>query len=90
MLYTTFGSFNLETMTSGGCVAYVQLYFKSEDRSWAAARAEGGQGRVQHAAGDVAQLYVRYISEGRHRRLADFDEHLEDLSRDWTNRLLAA
>jgi hypothetical protein len=37
----------------------------------------------------VPQLYAASVGDGKHRQLADFDEHLEDLSRDWTNRDLA-
>lgn len=71
-------------------MAHVQLYLRTEGRSWVAAHPDGARGRIQHAPGDVPQLYVRYVSEGRHQQLADFDEHLEDTSRDWTNRQLAA
>ena len=45
-------------------------------------------GKMEHAAGDVPRLYVRNVGDGKHRQLADFGEHLEDLSRDWTNREL--
>ena len=43
-----------------------------------------------HAPGDVPQIYVKYVGENKHCQLADFDEHLEDVSRDWTNRHIAA
>jgi hypothetical protein len=33
----------------------------------------------------VADLLAAYVGEGRHRRLADFEDHLEDLAADWLN-----
>ena len=75
------------------CIACLQVYLRHEGRTWAAARADNGGGApsaLEHAPGNVPQLYVQYIGEGRHWRLADFDEHLEDPCRDWTNRQLTA
>ena len=63
----------------------LQLYVRAEGRgSWQAATA--ATGKVEYGAGDVPRLYVQNVGEGKHRQLADFGEHLEDLSRDWTNR----
>ena len=70
----------------------LQLYVRPEaSRSWALEQSEGSLGTggcIQHSPGNVPQLYIRYVGENKHRQLADFDEHLEDLSRDWTNRQL--
>ncbi|KAK9841747.1 hypothetical protein WJX81_000331 [Elliptochloris bilobata] len=58
-------------------------------RGWS--RAGGGSGggsgssaRLQAAAG-AAPLFMGMHGEGRHTRLHDFDDHLNDLSIDWIN-----
>ena len=73
-------------MNSSCC--FLQLYVRSEGRgSWSTPAPTAG--RTEYAAGDVPQLYASSIGDGKHRQLADFDEHLDDLSRDWTNSALA-
>lgn len=37
--------------------------------------------QVSIAAGNLAQLYSTCVGSGRHRQLADFDDHLDDLTR---------
>lgn len=37
-----------------------------------------------HSAGLVSQL-EQYTAEGRHRKLVDFEDHMDDISLDWLN-----
>lgn len=47
----------------------------------------GAEALKLHAAGLVPQL-EQYTAEGRHRKLADFEDHLDDVSLDWLNLTL--
>ena len=56
----------------------------------ARAAGSGQWGRVPAAAvacpsAGVGALVSGYLAEGRHQRLVDFEDHLEDISRDWLN-----
>ncbi len=42
-------------------------------------------GALECPVAGVADLLAEYVGEGRHRRLADFEDHLEDLTADWLN-----
>lgn len=58
----------------------VQLYTRPALRGGWSAAADGAGGQVRHAAGSVPQLYNDCVAQQRHRRLADFDDHLDDLT----------
>lgn len=67
----------------------LQLYVRDASRVWK----QGGQAGI--LSGELAlkeatanNLLVSYMSEGRDQRVVDFDEHLEDVTKDWLNRRL--
>lgn len=58
----------------------------------AAAAASGGSGLAVADGGSWEGLRARFLnaaSKGLHSSVADFDEHLDDVSRDFTNPQLA-
>ncbi|KAI3432209.1 hypothetical protein D9Q98_003771 [Chlorella vulgaris] len=65
----------------------LQLFFKDGARGWIKAAPSGGSGKpalrcpTQGVAAQLAQL----TSKGMHRSLADFEQHLDDISADWLN-----
>lgn len=64
----------------------VGLYVKDGQRGWAAAGGGssgggGSRGSLSCPTGGVRGLVEEYTKEGRHRRLADFEDHLEDITR---------
>lgn len=67
----------------------LQLYLRDANRIWKQA------GQVGSASGELAlkdstanNLLVSYILEGRDKKVVDFDEHLDDVTKDWLNRKL--
>ena len=73
-----------------GCDSFQpQLYTKDTGKGWQhSAGSEGGTKDGQAPVkltygrgGDVPGLYVEYVGEGRHRTLADFEDHVDDISR---------
>ena len=58
----------------------VQLWTKEGGaKGWS--RAGSGAGARLHAAAGAAPLFMGMHGEGRHTRLHDFDDHLNDLSK---------
>ena len=54
--------------------------FTPDTRGWA--RAQKDSNAVLNCpSGGLAKLFLQYHSEGRHRRLSDFDDHLNDPSK---------
>ena len=54
--------------------------FTPDVRGWA--RAQKDSNAVLNCpSGGLAKLFLQYHSEGRHRRLSDFDDHLNDPSK---------
>ncbi|KAL4424106.1 hypothetical protein ABPG75_001407 [Micractinium tetrahymenae] len=62
----------------------LHLFSKDGARGWIRA-ASGKSGALRRPAGGVAAQLAQFTGQGRHQQLADFEEHLEDLGRDWTN-----
>lgn len=60
--------------------------------SWKKVPAGSSAGALELAAGSSwEQLRARFLNlhaKGQHAHLADFDEHLDDVSKDYTNRQL--
>lgn len=71
----------LGNFLSGKCESFLQLYERQRGASgWkASARTVGLQSET------LPKQYISCIGDGKHRQLADFDDHLDDLTRDWTN-----
>jgi hypothetical protein len=67
-----------------GQAPLVQLFFKDALRGWTSSSSKSDV-IVRLPTGGVTDLLSAYISEGRHRRLVDFEDHFEDLSADWLN-----
>ncbi len=57
-----------------------QLWTREGARGWSRGGGSGGGARLQ-AAGGAAPLFLGLHGEGRHKRLHDFDDHLNDLSK---------
>lgn len=57
------------------------LWVKDSGRGW------GKDGAfILKAPAGLGALVASYVQEGRHNKLADFDDHLDDVTRDWTNK----
>jgi hypothetical protein len=70
-------------LTGGGTQPPVQLLGK-DARGWVTAAAAGPGARFTCPA--VTATLAQYVQEGRHWRLSDFEDHLEDLQgADWLN-----
>ena len=75
-----------ERAEEGASALGVQLFAKAGGH-WACTgdHAHGKSSGNLGVSGDVASLVDAYVSEGRHRKIADFDDHLEDVTADWRN-----
>ncbi|GLJ55650.1 hypothetical protein SUGI_1195210 [Cryptomeria japonica] len=80
----------LEELHKGGSKKpVVQLYTRDASKVWRQAGSSSSPG-VQLALKEPAANTVLwdYISERREERVVDFDEHLDDISKDWLNNNL--
>ncbi|KAG0586274.1 hypothetical protein KC19_2G077900 [Ceratodon purpureus] len=77
----------LVALAKGGSskVPVVQLYVR-EGSSWRLAGPGGADLRLKEATAN--SILSDYIKEERERRVVDFDEHLDDVSKDWLNPTL--
>jgi len=63
----------------------VRLLHKDASRGWIHAPTTGPEAAFQCPVAGMADLLSGYVAEGRHQRLADFEDHLDDLKKDWMN-----
>jgi hypothetical protein len=43
---------------------------------------------IEYETKNTPELLQQYITQGLHFKLSDFDNHLDDISKDWTNEKL--
>lgn len=72
--------------------AFLELYLGDTSRGWA--RQSGGEGGGAEGltvqAPGLAEQLAEKLAAGVHRQVVDFEDHLDDISRDWTNAGLAS
>lgn len=82
----------LAQFSKDGSSSPVQLLQRDETRGWRRTSvAESSSSALKLAAGSWVQAQQRFLTLYKllmHRQLADFDEHLDDLSRDYLNAQL--
>jgi len=64
--------------------SFLQVYVKEGGKQWS--HSTGASLLADDAT--VPQLFMDYHAEGRHQELVDFDDHLNDIRRDWFNSQL--
>ncbi|BDA40952.1 ER membrane protein complex subunit 8 [Coccomyxa sp. Obi] len=42
--------------------------------------------KLKADSGGLADLYMEMLLQGKHSQISDFDDHLNDLTKDWTNK----
>lgn len=76
----------VEGLVNGsGTAPPVKLLHKDAGRGWIHAPTTGAEASFTCPAAGVADLLAAYVAEGRHHRLADFEDHLEAVEADWLN-----
>lgn len=76
----------LEGLAKGsGTAPPVKLLHKDATRGWIHAPTTGAEATFTCPTAGVADLLAAYVAEGRHRRLRDFEDHLEAVEADWLN-----
>ncbi|XP_049415150.1 ER membrane protein complex subunit 8/9 homolog [Solanum stenotomum] len=62
----------------------MQLYTKESSRSWKLAGADAsGSLKIKEPSANIVLL--DYVSSGKWKDIVDFDDHLDDISKDWLN-----
>ncbi|CAN4097123.1 unnamed protein product [Withania somnifera] len=61
-----------------------QLYTKDASRSWKLVGSDGGS-RLKIKQPSANVILLDYISSGKWKDIIDFDDHLDDISKDWVN-----
>ncbi|CAI9772789.1 unnamed protein product [Fraxinus pennsylvanica] len=62
----------------------MQLYIKDASRSWKLVGSEGGnQLSIKEPSGNIVLL--DYLASEKWKDIVDFDDHLDDISKDWLN-----
>jgi hypothetical protein len=64
----------------------LKLLHKDGSRGWIHAPTTGSEATFTFPRGGVADLLVAYVEEGRHRKLVDFEDHLDNITLDWLNK----
>ncbi|GAB2279802.1 hypothetical protein Dimus_014441 [Dionaea muscipula] len=62
----------------------MQLYTREASRSWKLAGSDGSSGLIPREPTSNIVL-LDYISSKKWKDIVDFDDHLDDISRDWQN-----
>uniref|UniRef100_A0A0C9S2M4 TSA: Wollemia nobilis Ref_Wollemi_Transcript_18878_1156 transcribed RNA sequence n=1 Tax=Wollemia nobilis TaxID=56998 RepID=A0A0C9S2M4_9CONI len=77
----------LEELPKGGTKKpVVQLYTRDASKVWRQAGSSGNIGLQLVFKEPAANTILwDYVSEGKEELLVDFDEHLDDISKDWLN-----
>lgn len=75
---------------SGARKSVLQLYVRdASSRVWKQAGQTGmTSAELTLKEASANNLLEAYMAEGRHQRIVDFDEHLDDITKDWMNRAL--
>eukprot|EP00250_Pteridium_aquilinum_P000937 c11121_g1_i1 orf=141-758(+) len=71
---------------SGSRKPAMQMYLRDASRVWKQAGGTNGELLLKDASAN--NLLEAYMAEGRHQSIVDFDEHLDDITKDWMNRAL--
>lgn len=58
-----------------------RLYKRVVNKGWSLCNERGKLGSELEQS-----VLAKYVSEGRHEALSDFDDHLDDLKKDWLNK----
>lgn len=66
----------------------VQMYLKSGPKGWMRVSPSTLGGGFDCPTVGVADLIEKYLQEGRHMRLVDYEDHTNDVSKDWRNSAL--
>ncbi len=62
------------------CFLMLQLYLKDEGgRNWVKSPMDSSS--LKYDSGSVLNVFLQMCTEGRHTKLSDFDDHLNNLSR---------
>lgn len=64
--------------------SFLQLYVRENGKAWS----QSSIANLLTDAATVPQLFMEYHAEGRHQEVVDFDDHLNDIRRDWFNPTL--
>lgn len=67
-------------------ILYLQLYQKESGRSWT----KTSNSSLKFDSSDLHNVFIEMASQERHRKLSDFDDHLNDISRSVLCLLLAS
>jgi hypothetical protein len=62
----------------------LDVFLRDGAKVWA--RAGPSSGFTVAAPGGMGETVAAQVAAGTHRRLSDFDDHLDDITRDWTNK----
>ncbi|EFJ38134.1 hypothetical protein SELMODRAFT_73953 [Selaginella moellendorffii] len=73
----------LESLAKAGKKpAFSQLFTRDSSRGW---RSAPGSSDLVLAESTANEILYDYILEGREQSVTDFDDHLDDISKDWLN-----
>jgi hypothetical protein len=73
-------------LTDSSSSSPLKLLHKDASRGWLHAPTTGSEAAFTCPTGGVADLITVYLEEGRHRKLNDFEDHLENIKLDWLNK----
>ncbi|MCO5573198.1 hypothetical protein L7F22_026965 [Adiantum nelumboides] len=66
----------------------MQLYLRDANRVWKQGGQSGTVAELVSQETSANKLLKAYMEEGRHESVVDFDEHLDDITKDWMNQAL--
>ena len=71
-----------EVLQSGRGGPAVRLHVQDSGKGW---RVGGAQSSLMLREPAVNGILKDYLAEGRHMQVVDFEDHLADITKDWTN-----
>lgn len=70
----------------GSTLPPVRLLHKDNARGWINAPTTGNEASFKCPSEGVAGLMSSLVKQGKHHKLVDFEDHLDDITLDWLNK----
>lgn len=67
-----------------------EAYIKDGPKGWARAMPSSSSGPSLSVPAVLPGVLLKFMGEGRQHTIADFEEHMDDLERDWLNQGIRA
>lgn len=69
--------------------APAKLFYKESGKNWKEASSSGSDAEFSCPVGGLADLIASLVVQEQHRKLMDFEDHMDNIDNDWLNQQLS-